>query len=279
MDRKDYIGSSDIAAVMGLSRWKTPLQLWAEKTGQVEPEDLSDKEHVQLGIELEDFVAQKFEKVTGLKVRRSPKAYISTENAFMTCQVDRLVTGTEDLLECKTCSAWKEKEWEGEEIPLEYILQVEWQLMITGRKTGYIAVLIGGQKFVWKKVESDHELFEKMKNSALSFWTMVRSKTPPAVESDDNSFLVKLYPQANDVMREATEDIISAVALLQQTKAQIIDLEETKGELEAKIKAVIGNAVGIDTPEYIIKWLNVKGSTYTVTKKDSRMLKITKKKG
>lgn len=278
-DRRNFIGGSDIAAVMGVSRWKTPLQLWSEKTGKVEPEDLSDKEYVELGSELEDFIAKKFEKKTGLKVRRAPKQYVDIMFPFMACQVDRLVTGTDDLLECKNASAWKEKEWAGEEIPIEYIFQVSWQLMITGRKKGYIAVLIGGNKFIWKEIDADQELFLKMTNSAIKFWDMVQNNIPPMAQSGDNDFLIELYPSGSDQIKEATQDIAEAIATLQLIKAEIIEAEKKKDEIEAKIKAVIGNAGGIKTPEFTAKWLNVKGGTYTVTKKDSRQLRITKNKG
>lgn len=278
-DRRSFIGGSDIAGVMGLSRWTTPLRIWAEKTGQVEPEDLSEKEYVQLGSELEEFIAKKFEKETGLKVRKAPKIYEMPGCPWMKCQVDRLITGSEDLLECKNASAWKEKEWEGEEIPIEYILQVSWQLLITGRKAGYIAVLIGGNKFRWKMIEADRELFDKMIDASGKFWSMVQTNTPPVAESDDNNFMVELFPKGNDRIREAGEDVTAAIDLLQQTKAQIIDLEKTKNEMEAKLKAVIADAGGIKSPKYLVKWINVKGSTYTVTKKDSRQLRIQKNKG
>ena len=56
-NRHLYIGGSDIAKVMGLSRWGTPLSLWAEKTGKIPPKDLSNVEAVELGNDLEDFVA------------------------------------------------------------------------------------------------------------------------------------------------------------------------------------------------------------------------------
>ena len=59
-ERKSYIGGSDISVVMGMSRWKTPLALWLEKTGEVEPEDLSKKEAVHFGIKLEALVAEEF---------------------------------------------------------------------------------------------------------------------------------------------------------------------------------------------------------------------------
>jgi putative phage-type endonuclease len=278
MERKGFLGGSDISAVMGVSRWKTPLQLWAEKTGEVEPADLSENQAVQLGIELEEFCAKKFEKETGMKVRRAPQVYTSKENPFMSCQVDRLITGTDELLEIKTCSAWKEKEWEGEEIPQEYILQISWQLMITGRRIGHVCVLIGGQKFVYKKIEADPELFRKMTDAAITFWSMVQTKTPPVTEAADNKFMVELYPSAGELIKAAAQDVTDAVAMLQQTKAQIIALEETKDEIEAKLKAVIGDAQGVKTEEYLVKWINIKGSTFTVCKKDGRMLRITKNK-
>ena len=109
LKRSNYVGGSDIAVIMGLSRWKTPLQLWAEQTGEVEPEDISGKEAVEMGIELEETVARVFTKRTDLKVRRSPKNYTHKEHPMLGCQVDRLVEGTNELLECKTCSAWKAK--------------------------------------------------------------------------------------------------------------------------------------------------------------------------
>ena len=278
-DRMGFIGGSDIASVMGLSRWKTPLQLWAEKTGQVEPDDLSNNEAVEMGNELEDTVARLFTKRTGMAVRRSPWRYYHPNYDQFQCQVDRLVTKTDELLECKTCSFRKEKEWAGEEIPVEYILQVQWQLLITGRKVGWIAVLIGGQKFLYKKIEADGELQQKMLESAVAFWDMIEKKIPPVVEGDDNAFMVKLHPKASEEIREASEDFNASIALLQQTKAQIIDLEATKNELEAKIKSAIGDLKGIKTKEYTAKWVNIKGSTFTVTKPDGRQLRISKNEG
>jgi putative phage-type endonuclease len=265
--RRKYIGGSDIAAVMGVSRWKTPLQLWAEKTGRVEAKDLSDVEYVQLGTELEDFIAKKFEKETGMKVRRAPQKYISKEFPYMACQVDRLLTGTDELLECKNASEWKAKEWEGEDIPQEYVLQVMWQLMITGRKTGWIAVLIGGNKFRYKKIEADDELFFQMLISAKSFWGMVQNEIPPMATGDDNDVLLALYPK-DDEQIQAVEEMNDAIGLLQQTKQSIKDLEETKKTLEAKLKEVIRESLGIKTSEYIVTW-----KPQTTKRVDTEMLK------
>ena len=257
-DRKDFIGGSDIASVMGFSRAKTPLQLWAEKAGEVEPADLSEVEAVEMGHELEETVARLFTKRTGLKVRRAPKNYVYSSKAtgelpYFRCQVDRLVQGTDELLECKTCSAWKLKEWDDEEIPTEYILQVMWQLGITGRSVGHIAVLIGGQTFKYKKIDFDPSLFDDMIKQALVFWLMVEYKTPPMATGDDNKFMVDLYPDNEEQMQQLDE-LNDSVALRQQLKGTLAETQEQINEVEARIKQVIGDNLGFTTQEYKVTW-------------------------
>lgn len=254
IDRSKFIGGSDIAAVMGLSRWKTPLQLWAEKTGQVEEKDLSNIEAVQLGIELEDFVAKKFQKKTGLDVRRAPKYYIHPKYNFLSCQVDRLVTGTDELLECKTAHYRKAKEWEGEEIPIEYIMQVIWQLGITVRSKGWIAVLIGGQAFRYKAIPSDRDLFEKMIGQALKFWDMVKNNIPPMACADDREILLALYPQENNAeLLQSYQEMENDIARRQELKGHIEAMKEEADTIDNKLRQVIGDNLGIKTQKYIVK--------------------------
>jgi putative phage-type endonuclease len=270
MDRKGYIGGSDIAAVMGMSRWTTPLQLWSEKTGKVEPEDISEKEYVEMGNELEETVARLFTKRTGKKVRRAPKNYRHPVHDFVRCQVDRLVEGTDQLLECKTASAWKEKEWEGEEIPQEYILQVNWQLGITGRNVGHIAVLIGGQKFLYKEIQFDPELFNNQLQAALDFWRMVEEKQEPMAMGADNSFMVELHPKEESEELQEVQELNASIGLVQQLKATIKETIEQKEEIEAKIKQAIGDNAGILTDEYKVTWKRQQTSRL-----DTKSLKIS----
>ena len=63
--RKGSIGGSDAAAIVGLNPYKSAYALWAEKSGKVEPEDISMKEAVRLGHELEPYVAKRFTEITG----------------------------------------------------------------------------------------------------------------------------------------------------------------------------------------------------------------------
>lgn len=264
VDRHKYIGGSDIAKIMGLSRWGTPLSLWAEKTGKVPAKDLSNVEAVELGQDLEEFVATKFTQRTGKAVRRSPKVYQHPDYPFMVAHIDRLVTGSDELLECKTCSVFKADEWKGEEIPQEYILQVMWYLGITGRKVGHIAVLIGGQSFKTKPIEFDEELFATMVEVAKEFWRHVQDDTPPAVMPDDDETLKEMYGEHSDFMielfpedektAEASMNFEEKVAYLQEVKAHIKDLQAEQKEIETLIKDIIKDNLGIKTPKYSITW-------------------------
>lgn len=252
-DRKEFIGGSDIGAVLGISPWKTPLQLWMEKVGEVEPADLSDNEAVEMGTELEETVARMFTKRTGKAVRRAPGYYTHKEYPFMRCQVDRLVTGTDELLECKTASLWKEKDWSGEEIPATYIAQVQWQMMITGRPTGWIAVLIGGQKFVWKELKADKEFHEMMVEKAKQFWQMVQDRVAPMAILGDDDALLALHPKNNDQMA-LVEYMNEAIAQRQSLSGQIEAMKAEKELLEVKIKECIGDNLGIKTSMYTATW-------------------------
>lgn len=268
-NRHEYIGGSDIAAIMGMSRWKTPLKLWTEKTQKLPAPDLSNIEAVEMGTELEQFVADMFTKRTGKAVRKAPKEYLHPDYPYMHAHIDRLVTGTDELLECKTCSVFKKDEWENDEIPQEYILQVMWYLGITGRKIGHIAVLIGGQSFKYKQIEFDQELFNQMIEAAKEFWAHVQEDTPPAIMADDDETLKELYGENNEFMielypdteenKKAMDSLEERIAYLQEIKAHIKSLEEEKKEIETSLKDIIKDNLGIKTMKYAVTWKLQKG--------------------
>lgn len=251
-ERQTYIGGSDIAAIMGMSRWSTPLRLWAEKTGRIEQPDLSNNEAVEMGRDLEEFVAQKFSEKTGKTVRRAPKKYNHKDYDFLAANIDRLITGSDELLECKTCTLWKKEEWE-EGIPQEYVYQVIWYLGITGRKVGWIAVLIGGQMFRYKQIDFDAELFEIMVDKAINFWQMVQEDIAPEAMPQDGETLAELFPNHTEDLIQ-NQEIEDRVAYLQETKMQIKDMKDEQEKLETELKTMINEKAGILTKKYKVTW-------------------------
>ena len=180
--RNKGLGGSDAGIIVGVNPWKSPYQLWLEKTGQVEPENISEKEAVYWGTQLEDMVAREFMKRTGKKVQRHGMLE-SAAYPFLLANVDRLVVGEDAGLECKTTSAFKYKDWEGDNVPDSYYVQCQHYMMVTGLPRWYIAALIGGQHYVWKCIERNEDDIEALFAAEHVFWTKnVTCGIPPEVD-------------------------------------------------------------------------------------------------
>jgi len=258
LDRTLLIGGSDIAAVMGLSRWQTPLSLWASKTGKLKDE-LSNFEAMEIGKELEEYVSRKFTKKTGVKLRIDNRTFKHWSYPYMVGHIDRWVVGEDALFEAKTCSAWKEREWDGEDIPQEYVLQVNWYLGILRKKKGYIAVLIGGQKFTWKSIDFSEPLFLKQVEAARNFYEEhLLKEIPPLAVGKDNELLTSLFPESVERELELEDKEKEEFDMLLDDRSGAIEslkhCEEAISEVEAKIKQRLGEFESTKTSNYSVSW-------------------------
>src|ERR1051326_1911905 len=187
-ERQGYIGGTDAAAVLGLSRYKTPLGLWSEKTGAIVPAAKKDGElPIWIGNRLEDVIAERFTFETGIKVQRVKEVQVHPRFPFLRAQIDRRLVGSNEILECKTASAFKAGEWDGEDLPSEYILQGLHQLMVTGAERCHLACLIGGNvDFVRKVVERDEQMIADLEAKEVEFWNRyVQGREMPKVIAHD----------------------------------------------------------------------------------------------
>jgi len=274
-ERKKVIGGSDIASIMSLNPWKTPLQAWAEKTGEIVPDDISGIERVELGTELEEFVSKKFErrykKDTGedIKVRRDTRTFRHSKYEYMVAHIDRRIVGSDAIFEAKTTSAFNDKSWKEEEIPTPYLLQCTWYLGITGMHKAYIGCLIGGQKFVWKEISFDQELFDTMVEKARDFWeNYVQKKVPPMAVGDDSDLLVELFPKdSSPEFIQAHEETNDMISLLQETKMHLKEMVDEKKDIESRLKQMIGDNVGIITSMFKVSWKSQRGAPRILSEK------------
>lgn len=257
-ERRKGIGGSDAAAVAGLSPWKSPVEVWLEKTGQVEPEEPGEAAY--WGTVLEDVVAREFSIRTGLKVRRRNAILQHPRYPWMLANVDRFVVGENVGLECKTTSAYNAKEWEGEEIPAQYILQVQHYMAVTGAYSWWLAVLIGGNRFIYKKIGRDDELIEQLIEIEKDFWeNHVLANVPPELDGSPASteLVKKLYPQATLPSVDLPSQAKELIEELENVKADIKILEEQKNECENKLKQLLGEHEAGRIDDMIVTWKNV----------------------
>lgn len=258
-DRVNYIGGSDIAGVLGLSRWMSPLKIWAQKTKQIPADDLSDSQAVELGNELEDVVCRLFTKRTGKKVYRVNETLFHPNYPFIGANIDRRVVGEDAIFEAKTCSAWRAKEFDGEELPVEYILQVLHYLAVSGKSVGYLGVLIGGQDFRWRSIQRDDKVIQDMLRKAVHFWkNFVETKEMPSqITKNDAETLYGLFPVGDESAPiELTDQANIILENLDAYKADLRVLEGNIDRSENELKAMLGdNAVGL-TEKYRVTWKN-----------------------
>ncbi|WP_311194382.1 YqaJ viral recombinase family protein [Selenomonas noxia] len=183
--RSTGIGGSDAAVIVGLNRWKSPFQLWLEKTGKAEPDDLSENEYVYWGKVLEEAVAKRFCELTGKKVQR--RGLLQMDGCpYIIASVDRMVVGENAGLECKTCNGFAAKEWEDDEVPAAYYVQCQHYMMVTGCERWYIAVLIGGNRFVWKEIPRNDKEIDLLFQAETEFWHKVQEGIMPEVDGSES---------------------------------------------------------------------------------------------
>ncbi|MDA1651006.1 YqaJ viral recombinase family nuclease [Bacillus cereus group sp. TH160LC] len=269
--RTQGIGGSDVSAIAGLNKWKSAVQVFLEKTQAIEKEDIQS-EAAYFGNVLEEVVAKEFAKRTDLKVQRRNAILQHPEYPWMLANVDRLIVGEKVGLECKTASEYFKKEWKDEEVPAAYLLQCQHYMAVTGYEAWWIAVLIGGNKFVHKKIERDEELIQYLIDIEKDFWlNNVEKNEPPMFDGSDASteLLKHLYPESiadSFVSLGKQEELL--IEARDQVEREIKVLKEQKAEYENKIKAKLGtNEVG-GTENYKVQW-----KSYTTVRFDNKRFK------
>ena len=258
--RKLGIGGSDASVVCGINKYKSPVELWMDKTGQLPPQEAGEAAY--WGTQLESIVRDEFTKRTGIEVTKPTVILQSEEHPFMlanldgTCEV--LDVGT-CIFEAKTASAYKAGEWE-DTIPDEYQLQIQHYMAVTGYAGAYIAVLIGGNTFRWKFVERDEELISMLIELESNFWHHVEELTVPPLDGSTASakFLADRFhdsiPKSHITLPDTAADLL---AQYDEACEQLEIVTERKQKAENLLKEMMGeNEVGT-TGDRIVTWKSV----------------------
>jgi len=171
--RKTGVTASEIAAILGLSPYKTPWQVWAEKTGLVEPEDLSANPLVAAGVAQEDIARSLFEQKHDDILL--PVCVESTAQSFLKASLDGLSQNSEPVeLKVPSESTWKKVVSEGENSDAYklYYPQVQHQLLVTGANSGWL-VFYRDEQLCEFAIERDYAMIDEIIQKAGEFWELV----------------------------------------------------------------------------------------------------------
>lgn len=266
--RKNGIGGSDVASIMGLNKYSSPLNVWLIKTGREPSPDLSDNQAVEWGNRLEDVVADKFaDEHPELQVRRRNATMVSIERPWAFANIDRWVTdgnGSIGILEIKTVGMRRAADWDNG-VPLYYLTQVTHYMSVTGYQYAWVAVLIGGQEFREYYIERNEDDINTVNNYVDTFWhDFVEADTAPALIGNDpeaNALLSQHSDPSQEFISMLDEDV-SMLDELQEIKDQMDDLKHRKTLIENQIKDLIGDNKGIETETKRITWVRSTRSSF-----------------
>lgn len=269
--RKLGIGGSDASVVCGVSRYKSPVELWMEKTGQLHPQEAGEAAY--WGTQLEAMVRAEFTKRTGIEVEHKGVLLQSEKHPFMLANLDGTCEHPDYgtcIFEAKTASAYKAGEWNNA-IPDEYQLQLQHYMAVTGYKAAYIAVLIGGNTFRWKLVERDEELISMLIELETAFWNHVQQVTPPAMDGSHASakFLSQRFPDSVPASQITLPDTAADLIKQYDIACELLEaVTEQKRSAENKLKEMLGENEAGTAGGRVITWKSV-----TQERLDSKTLK------
>lgn len=259
--RRLGIGGSDASVVCGVNKYKSPIELWMEKTGQQPPQEAGEAAY--WGTRLEPLIRDEFTLRTGIKVIPVKQILQSRDYPFMLANLDgvcRCPTHGKCIFEAKTASAFKAGEWDGDSVPQEYILQIQHYLCVTGYNGAYIAALVGGNAFQWKFVPRDEELISILIRYERDFWMYVQDDVPLPPDGSDACarFLGQKYPNSLPLSKIKLPD--SASGLIRQyneADEQLEIFEKQKQKASNLLKQMLGeNEIGVAADGHI-KWTTV----------------------
>lgn len=249
-DRTKFIGGSDIAAVLGISPWVTPAELWLDK---VEPRraEVPETGVKRRGHRLEPYIVDMIREDFGLEIVARNERYRDSLVPYFAAEIDFEYrdeeTGAIENGEIKTVHPFKAKDWgesETDQLPLHYLAQAQWGLGIKGRKRCRTFALIGDdlRPFV---VERDEETIAAMRARAQEFWERyVLCKVRPPMDMDQRALaaLRRLYPGTDGTEIEATADDVHWRAVLATAESRRDAYQKTIDGATAHLLDRMGSA-------------------------------------
>lgn len=276
--RQRGLGGSDIAAVVGLSPFRRPIDIFVGKTQAVEfSEDL--REHMAWGNLLEPVIRAEYARranqqvVCGLDIaplfpgraaQWDAQTIVKAEDRdWMLGTPDGIIAGTDAGLEIKN-SARKGEGWGnsgGEEIPDHYTIQCQWYMAVTGRRQWDVAVLFSGNRLETFRLWRNDALIGELIAAGEAFWNdnVLKGVAPPVDESESYArYLARKYSLASGDVLPATDEITGIAIELESTQMDKKRAEAHEQLLKNKLAEILGNFAKSQGTFGSVNWIRPK---------------------
>lgn len=248
----DGLGASDAAAILGVSRWRSALDVFNDKMGIAGPD--KKQEHQEWGLILEDAIAARYMSETGRRVRKMGLAR-SKDHPLLYSHPDRLVIGEPGLVEIKT----SDHRWEDGEIPIYYKTQAIQQMITANREWVDFAVLVRGQRFLTPipRLERNRAIEPDFIAELEEWWQRyIVGKEPPEMDGGDGGrqYLRRTFPRAELDEVVATAVMLPTIDRFRIASTNRKQAEEAEEKAKQEVMALIGEAHVISGPFGKVTW-------------------------
>lgn len=247
--RENGIGASDAPAAIGVSPWKSPLSLWAEKLGLIPAQEPTLP--MLLGTELEPLIARLYTEATGEKVRRVNMLRQHPTHPFMLASLDR--RAGRKPVELKYSARGTGYGDPGtDEVPDDVLVQVLHQLAVMDEDEADVAAIIGGRSEVQVyTIRRDAAAEAAIIEREAVLWDHVLSRTEPPLDGSaaTEQALAAIHPQDDgETIESVDEEIRAALVKLREASATSAAAEVAEKEAKAALKAAMGTASRLVVP-------------------------------
>lgn len=256
--RQRGIGGSDAAAIMGLNQYKSPIDVFLEKTTPVT--ESADNAYTRWGKRLEAVIRDAFTEETGIAILTPQTMFQSVSHPFMLASVDGLGTderGDLFILECKNTT--RRDLWQGEDVPLSYLIQLLHYLSVTGAKYGRFAVLANGHDFfITPPIHRDESVLASLIEKETFFWQeyVEKQTLPPITEAAADVEAASRLQSSDDVLLlpDTFEPLLEKREILRSRKSEI---ERDQEQIDLQVKAALGTHGCGMCKDYVVNWRSV----------------------
>lgn len=252
LPRATYIGSADIAMLLGCSPHGGPMDVWLAKT---QPREERDEQWLRMGHRLQPAIAAEAAHVLGLRLDAS-EVQIRHPEGICACSLDYLAASgpgePDTILEVKATGMWGPwRDLDEDEIPQSVLAQVQYQAAIA-RAAGYpirrafVARLLGLEVRTYE-VAIDDQLGAALLEEARRFWRAhIETRTPPPADGSEawGRWARRIRPRTP--LRVATDEERCLVEEWREVRAARLEHEDREEELTQELLTVIGDAGGLE---------------------------------
>lgn len=236
MDRKGYIGGTDVAPICGLSKYKTPFSVWNEKVNGISNFEPTIESRV--GLANENLAGELYTEETKVQLIKPTDSKTHKYYEWIKGHFDFIRKDDNNIVDAKTCTLHRAKEFGenlSDEMPVDYLLQIAWYAMIQDCEFSDLAVIIGNSQFKILRYVRRHDFEERIIKLCKFFWDeYVLKEIPPPPKNIEDTKLLWPVSYADKAAIATIEDIENFEKYV-EIDEEIKELEEERNELKLKL--------------------------------------------